>query len=141
MQQNNIVYQTQKLMDSGVDFNAIYSEKQSIIKDMTGFDFNLQSIVGFLKAQTDNFQKQIPLALDIDKNIKAIYDKWISKGEPTEAPTTPSSAKSSENETVAKLTREINDLKDLIEMETDKKAISKFEKEISDLQELIELEG
>ena len=85
MQQTN-VYQTQRLMESGVDFNLVYSEKQSVIRDMTGFDFNLQGIVAFLKAQTDNFQKQDPLALDIDRNIKAIYDKWASKGEPTETP-------------------------------------------------------
>ena len=86
MQQNS-VYQTQRLLDSGVDFNTVYSEKQSVIRDMTGFDFNLQNIVSFLKTQTDNFQKQIPLALDIDRNIKAIYDKWVSKGQPSETPT------------------------------------------------------
>jgi hypothetical protein len=127
MQQNN-VYQTQRLMESGVDFNLVYSEKQSVIRDMTGFDFNLQSIVAFLKAQTDNFQKQIPLALDIDKNIKAIYDKWASKGEPTETPTeTPTSSSKKQdladrlellNEMLSEATNKSkkSDLKDRIEL-------------------------
>ncbi|MEI7960776.1 MAG: hypothetical protein WCI04_00410 [archaeon] len=130
-------YKTQELIDKGVNFNSIYPEKQEVVKQMTGVDFNFAQIVTFLKSQTDNFQKQTPLALDLDRHIYSVYLKWSSKPKET---ATPSSA-SSENETVAKLTREINDLKDLIEMETDKKAISKFEKEISDLQELIELEG
>jgi hypothetical protein len=134
MQQNN-VYQTQRLMESGVDFNLVYSEKQSVIRDMTGFDFNLQSIVAFLKAQTDNFQKQIPLALDIDKNIKAIYDKWASKGEPTETP----KEVPTENETVARLSKEIEELNDLVDMESDKKKIAILKKEISELNDLIEM--
>ena len=130
MQQNNIVYQTQKLMDSGVDFNAVYSEKQSIIKDMTGFDFNLQSIVGFLKAQTDNFQKQIPLALDIDKNIKAIYDKWVSKGEPTEAPATPSASSTSSKK---------QDLADRLELLKEMLSETKDKSKKADLKDRIEL--
>lgn len=130
MQQTN-VYQTQKLMDSGVDFNAVYSEKQSIIKDMTGFDFNLQSIVGFLKAQTDNFQKQIPLALDIDKNIKAIYDKWISKGEPTEAPATTPSASSTSSKK--------QDLADRLELLKEMLSETKDKSKKADLKDRIEL--
>jgi len=131
MQQNN-VYQTQRLMESGVDFNLVYSEKQSVIRDMTGFDFNLQSIVAFLKAQTDNFQKQIPLALDIDKNIKAIYDKWASKGEPTETPTeVPSETPTSSSKK--------QDLADRLELLNEMLSEATNKSKKSDLKDRIEL--
>jgi hypothetical protein len=74
-------YKTHQLLDSGVDFAKIYPKKQDVVKEMTGFDFNLANIVTFLKSETDDFTKQIPLALDLDKHIYAVYNEWVSKGE------------------------------------------------------------
>ena len=72
-------YKTEKLIKDGVDFSNLFSEKQKLVKDMTGFAFDLENIVNFLKKETNNFQNQTKLALDIDENIYQIYLKW-SKG-------------------------------------------------------------
>lgn len=74
-------YKTHKLLDEGVNFGNVYSDKQEIVKEMTGFDFNLSNIVSFLKKETDNFTKTIDLALDLDRHIYAIYLKWVKGGE------------------------------------------------------------
>jgi hypothetical protein len=74
-------YKTHKLLDEGVNFGNVYSDKQDIVKEMTGFDFNLSNIVSFLKKETDNFTKTIDLALDLDRHIYAIYLKWVKGGE------------------------------------------------------------
>ena len=81
-------YKTQELVDKGVDFSKIYPEKQSVVKEMTGFDFNLESIVLFLKKETDNYKIQTPLALDLDKHIYNIYLKSIKNTKPTESEST-----------------------------------------------------
>lgn len=78
-------YKTEKLLLDGVDFGNIFSEKQSVVKEMTGFDFNLESIVKFLKMETGDFKTQIPLAIDIDNQIYSIYTKW-KKGEGKQEP-------------------------------------------------------
>ena len=83
-------YQTQGLLDKGVNFATIYPEKQGVVKEMTGFDFDLATIVNFLQKETDNFTIVLPLALEIDKNIVSIYNKYqVSQGkkaEPVPAP-------------------------------------------------------
>jgi hypothetical protein len=80
-------YQTQQLLDKGVNFATIYPEKQGIVKEMTGFDFDLVNIVAFLKKETDNFTILLPLALEIDKNIVSIYNKYqVSQGKKAEEP-------------------------------------------------------
>jgi hypothetical protein len=129
-------YKTHELMDKGVNFNAIYPEKQEVVKQMTGVDFTLPQIVMFLKKQTDNFEKQMPLATDIDNSIYAVYLKWKDE-KATPTPSTPFS----ENEAVKRYLAEIEDLKVLIDIETDEKVINKYQKEIEDLQTLIELEA
>ena len=78
-------YKTHKLIDEGVNFNAIYPEKQEVVKQMTGVDFSLPQIVVFLKKQTDNFEKQMPLATDLDNAIYSVYLKW-SGDKSSEAP-------------------------------------------------------
>lgn len=78
-------FKTQELASRGVDFNAIYPEKQDAVKQMTGYDFSLPTIVSFLKKETNDYEKQSPLALDIDKHIYSIYLKWQqSEGKSTE---------------------------------------------------------
>ena len=120
-------YKTHKLLDEGVNFGNVYSDKQDIVKEMTGFDFNLSNIVSFLKKETDNFTKTIDLALDLDRHIYAIYLKW-AKGEPTETPTeTPTSSSKKQdladrlellNEMLSEATNKSkkSDLKDRIEL-------------------------
>ena len=79
-------YQTQQLLDKGVNFATIYPEKQGVVKEMTGFDFDLQNIVSFLQKETDNFTIVLPLALEIDKNIVSIYNKYqTSQGKKSES--------------------------------------------------------
>lgn len=79
-------YKTEQLIDEGVDFSNIYAEKQGVVKEMTGFDFDLSRIVQFLQKETKQFTVQLPLALDIDRSIYSIYEKWKqSKGEEAEA--------------------------------------------------------
>lgn len=68
-------YKTQELLERGVDFSTIFPEKQDIVKDMVGFDFNLADIVQFIKVQTQDFTVENPLALDVDKHIYYIYQK------------------------------------------------------------------
>lgn len=72
-------YKTQELIDKGIDFSAIFPEKQNVVKEMTGFDFDFSSIVSFLRTATDGFTKQNPVALDIDSEIYATYLVWESK--------------------------------------------------------------
>lgn len=69
-------FKTQELASKGIDFNAIYPEKQDAVRQMTGYDFSLPTIVSFLKKETNDYEKQSPLALDIDKHIYSIYLKW-----------------------------------------------------------------
>jgi hypothetical protein len=71
------LYKTKKLIENGVNFSAIYSNKQEQVKDLTGFDFNLSNIVSFLKNQTNDFTTQNALAFDIDNQIYSIYMKWV----------------------------------------------------------------
>lgn len=81
-------FKTQELTSKGIDFNAIYPDKQDAVKQMTGYDFNLSSIVSFLKKETNDFEKQTPLALDIDKHIYSVYLKWQqSSDKPSEEKT------------------------------------------------------
>jgi hypothetical protein len=74
------IYKTQALMEQGVDFSSIYKEKQTVIKEMLGFDFDVSEIVDFLQAETNNFSKQSDLALDLDNNIYLLYTRWIGEG-------------------------------------------------------------
>jgi len=84
-------YKTHELLDKGVNFGSVYPEKQEVVKQMTGVDFALPQIITFLKKQTDNFEKQTPLALDLDRAIYSVYLKWSESEKPTEVPTTTTS--------------------------------------------------
>jgi hypothetical protein len=98
----NSVYKTQELIDQKVDFSVIFPEKQKVVKEMTGFDFSFPEIVSFLRTTTDNFTKENPIALDIDREIYATYLVYKEKsGEPKPAPPTPAPA--SPEEKIAKL--------------------------------------
>ena len=67
MQSNT--YKIAALLDKGVDFSSIFPEKQNVVKEMTGFNFDLANIVNFIKKETKDFTEQNPLALDVDKHI------------------------------------------------------------------------
>jgi hypothetical protein len=98
-------YKTKELLDSKVNFAAIFFEKQDKVKEMTGFDFNLADIVRFLKSETDNFQNPIELAIEIDKAIYGIYQNWSKEKAPKES--TPSEPIPTETEDV-EITDEMN---------------------------------
>ena len=139
-------YKTKELLDSKVNFAAIYFDKQERIKEMTGFDFNLADIVRFVKSETDNFQNQIELAMEIDKAIYGIYNNWIREtGEKQPAPApapapTEEQPSETENETVKRFRREMEEIEFLLSIETDKKQINRFNKELDELQTLIDIE-
>jgi hypothetical protein len=136
-------FKTQELQDKGVNFASIFPEKQSAVKEMTGFDFDLSNIVLFLKKETDNFSKtDNPLASELDKYIYSIYLKYSGvpsadkKSKPKAEEQEPT-----ENKTIAKLMKEIADVQELMEMEEgDDDMVAKLKKEISDLNDLIEME-
>ena len=125
-------YKTQELIDKGINFNSIYPEKQEVVKQMTGVDFNFAQIVTFLKSQTDNFQKQTPLALDLDRHIYSVYLKWSSKPKETatEKPTTPSASSTSSKK---------EDLADRLELLKEMLSETKDKSKKADLKDRIEL--
>jgi hypothetical protein len=143
-------YKTKELLDSNVNFAAIYDEKQDKVKEMTGFDFNLDDIVRFLKSETDNFQNPIELAKEIDTAIFNIYTNWMKeKGKkqtepastPKPAPSAPSEPTPSDNANVKKLKAEIDDIQFLLDISSDQAEIDKYTQEIADVQFLIDLES
>ena len=144
------LYKTKKLIENGVNFSAIYSNKQEQVKDLTGFDFNLSNIVSFLKKQTNDFTVQNSLAFDIDAQIYSIYMKWVDATDtkPTPSEEKPSKGKATkdktqpkeESETVKNYMLQVSDLKELIDIEDDEKLIAKYKSEVSDLEELIDIE-
>jgi hypothetical protein len=83
-------YKTQELLEQKVDFSIMFPDKQKVVKEMTGFDFSLPEIVSFLRTSTDNFTKENPIALDVDREIYATYLTWKEKqGVPREPSPTP----------------------------------------------------
>jgi hypothetical protein len=133
------LYKTKKLIENGVNFNAIYTQKQSKVKEITGLSFSLANIVTFLKEQTDNFTVQNSLAFDVDAQIYSIYTKWLNETDNAPRPVEEPESVEPENEDVKKLMLEISDLNELLEMEDDEGMIKKIKTEISDLNELVEL--
>jgi hypothetical protein len=94
-------YKTKELLDSKVNFAAIYFDKQERIKEMTGFDFSLADIVRYIKSETENFQNYIELAVEIDKAIYGIYNNWVRETGQKEAEPTPApAAEPSEDDTI-----------------------------------------
>jgi hypothetical protein len=130
------IYKTQALMEQGVDFSSIYKDKQSVVKEMLGFDFDVSEIVDFLQAETGNFSKQSDLALDLDKNIYMLYTSWIEKEkagkeeEEEEESTTP---ETEEKNKIEKELLDLNGLKDFVEGDE----LEKINKEIEDLEGLL----
>jgi hypothetical protein len=133
-------YKTKELLDSKVNFAAIYFDKQERIKEMTGFDFNLADIVRFVKSETDNFQNQIELAMEIDKAIYGIYNNWIREtGEKQPAPApTPAPAQEQSSE-AAEWQEAVDTLKMLIEDgDASKKQIKEWQEAVDTLEMLLE---
>jgi hypothetical protein len=133
------LYKTKKLIENGVNFSAIYSNKQEQVKDLTGFDFNLSNIVSFLKKQTNDFTVQIPLAFDIDAQIYSIYMKWVdatdTKPTPSEKPKAEAPSEAGEKptkevlQTRLKLVKKMNDKNPSALLKTRMKIIEKQLKE------------
>lgn len=70
-----MAYKIKKLIDEGFDFNTIFPEKQEEAKKTTLLNYSVQEIVDFLKAQTQDFTQDFPLAVDLDKAIYRLYEK------------------------------------------------------------------
>ena len=131
-------YKTQELLEKGVDFGLIYPMKQTVVKEMTGFDFDLGGIVSFLKKETNSFQEQIPLALDIDRQIFSIYTKWsVEEGKEVPTPQPSGEPSGEESEDKKKVLSEIEGLKEMVQyLEGEDK--EKVEAEISGLTEMLD---
>lgn len=99
MQQNK--YKTKLLVDKGFDFSKLYQEKQLAVRQMLGFDFDINDIVNFIRAQTKNFETDNLAALDLDAEIYAMYERYAKQnGEPTPSSSTqeqPQGASASSN--------------------------------------------
>lgn len=132
-------YKTKQLLDTGVNFAAIYMDKQARVKEMTGFDFSLPDIVRFLQTETNNFQNSIELAIEIDNAIYGIYNKWYREtSKPQEEPEQP---KQEQSEQAKIYLQAIEDLKTLIEIEDDEELIAQYRNEIDDIETLLSLES
>ena len=70
-------YLTKDLVDNGVNFAAIYPQKQIKVKEMLGYSFTMPDIVNFLQKETNNFTTYISLAADIDTQLYNIYSSWF----------------------------------------------------------------
>ncbi len=77
MQQNK--YKTKLLVDKGFDFSKLYQEKQLAVRQMLGFDFDINDIVNFIRAQTKNFETDNLAALDLDAEIYAMYERYTKQ--------------------------------------------------------------
>jgi len=70
-----MAYKIKQLIDNGFDFNTLLPEKQEEARKSTLLNYNVQEIVDFLKAQTQDFTQDFPLAKDLDKAIYRLYEK------------------------------------------------------------------
>lgn len=70
------MYKIQPLVESGYDFAAMYAEKQEVVRNATGLEFNLSDIVKFLQRQTNNFTLDNNVAHDLDNAIYETYLKF-----------------------------------------------------------------
>lgn len=66
-----MAYKIQPLVESNYDFASVFADKQRLVREATGLDFDLASIVTFLQKQTNNFTIENKVAHDLDD---AIYD-------------------------------------------------------------------
>lgn len=71
------MYQIPELISRGIDFDAVYAEKQGVVKTATGMDFGLGQIVELIKAETNNFSKSNRIAEDIDRAVYDLTKKWL----------------------------------------------------------------
>ena len=140
MQSNT--YKIAALLDKGVDFSSIFPEKQNVVKEMTGFNFDLANIVNFIKKETKDFTEQNPLALDVDKHIYAIYLKYAEKNgeKPSETQTqTTETSETSAADEKAETLEAISLLEELSLMQKGKEKKETLEA-ISLMRELLEME-
>lgn len=67
-----MAYKIQPLVESNYDFASVFAEKQRLVREATGLDFDLASIVTYLQKTTNNFTIDNQVAHDLDN---AIYDR------------------------------------------------------------------
>jgi hypothetical protein len=85
-----MIYKIKQMVDEGFDFKKIYPEKQEAVRQQTGLDFYLETIVMFLQKQTNNFTIDNPIAHDLDNAIYGIVEKYEKeRGEIPKEPETP----------------------------------------------------
>lgn len=127
-------YKTENLLREGVNFAALFPDKQDVVKEMTGFQFDLSKIVTFLKKETNDFKNQIPLAIDIDNQIYSIYMKWM-KGSGKQEP-----KDDSEEEPIPQDSAEVAEWKEAIQtLKTIIKDDLGTEEEVAQWQEAIDI--
>ena len=70
-----MAYKIQPLVESGYDFAALFPEKQESVRQSTGLEFYLDSVVKFLQKQTNNFTIDNTVAHDLDNAIYNLVQK------------------------------------------------------------------
>ena len=70
-----MAYKIQPLVESGYDFATLYPEKQEAVRESSGLDFYLDSIVKFMQKQTNNFTVDNAVAHDLDNAIYNLVQK------------------------------------------------------------------
>ena len=127
-------YHTEELIHENVDFSAIFPEKQDIVRESSGFEFNLQDIVSFIKKQTKNFTKDVPLAHEIDMAIYGIYQKYAGLQEEEEFP-----APTPESDDIKALRAEVESLNQAIELlADDPESLAVVKEELASVESAIE---
>jgi hypothetical protein len=82
-------YKIKQLVDNGYDFNAVFPDKQKLVRDTTEMDFTLGEIVEFLKRETNNFTKKNQIAIDLDEAIFKLVSEYEEEKTAKEAPAEP----------------------------------------------------
>lgn len=70
-----MAYKIQPLVESGYNFATLYPEKQEAVRESSGLDFYLDSIVKFMQKQTNNFTVDNAVAHDLDNAIYNLVQK------------------------------------------------------------------
>ena len=75
-------YKVKKLIEAKYDFSQVKPEKQALLKEKEGFNFNLADVVELLRSETNQFTVKNPVAQALDTEIYAMICEFHhAKGE------------------------------------------------------------
>lgn len=71
-----MAYKIKPLVDSNYNFADVFADKQIAVRQATGLEFDLASIVTYLQKQTNNFTIENAVAHDLDSAIFDAVQKY-----------------------------------------------------------------